>query len=855
MQRAKSRSFSLGSSGCLAVLALAMAGTACTPRGGTGAKTPTAVAAVKPLAVSEQSFAKETAQLLLNRDRTPERTNRLVGVVRHQLGRAFELFEAGHDAAGLDAVEGALYLVRAGEFHPSMLEGRTGALRYAATVVARQGTEGRARALYSLLEHALPDGPDRAEVTQHLAAIAQWEEKTRSKGPLQATGGDERNAVGRALWEPTPDTVRSAKAAAVEWMDRAINYSKEQMPPSDDFERDEAIEAYRAIRTGAMELAALYLRNGDPAGALEAMENPRVARVVSPRLHEALRKAAEESDVESWLELFSTFHRLGSNDGDITLDADLAKGAAWGAAVELYRTEPTTMRGVMPISTLLMRNGMSEITPILIAPIVQKIPQTDVESWATGYVLEALMNHDSVGDLRAARRTFEQAAPMLAFIEQQHGAADVTPSVARVRFAMGALEARSGELSAARPLVESAVKVEPSISGYELLAAIDRQQGNPQGALKSLDAVIRLATEASDPASVADSELSAFEIYRDLGDPASAGKALEIALHRSLDARQLARTLPDQAVAERILARVLEQYGVLDGARRATSRAYEASKSDLRQLTATVLEAARRGLITNDLRASRERRAARHRRERCSRRSRLRRALAEAPRAPPRFPERRLGRGSVRAHRRRRWVGVAPPRLGYWAAQRRAAPRRRQDSRRANGGKLLHGNGRLRRQRRTRRRAHRSHRQKRQRPASRSRHRARSVTRQEARGSQIADGRRDPVEALPAPRSLIRNCDAAEHRTRFDRSRERPWRRGVLFVGGLGPPRLASLGSVNRLEQSVRADIVRQLTMSTPRRLPYLLPRSFPARCSPSCETASFSTIFSISARSDGSAY
>ena len=51
---------------------------------------------------------------------------------------------------------------------------------------------------------------------------------------------------------------------------------------------------------------------------------------------------------------------------------------------------------------------------------------------------------------------------------------------------------------------------------------------------------------------------------------------------------------------------MLEQYGSLDGARRATSRAYEASRSDLRQLTATVLEAARRGLTYGDLRTARD---------------------------------------------------------------------------------------------------------------------------------------------------------------------------------------------------------------------------------------------------------
>jgi tetratricopeptide (TPR) repeat protein len=567
-------------------------------------------APVHPIDATDDSFAPTVGELLLKREPSPERLNKLVGVVRYQLARAGALLESGHDAAGLDAMEGALYLVRAGEFHPSMIDGRMPALALAAAAVARKGTEGRALAVYSMLDRILPKGADRTEVEAHLSAIKTWEEKTRSRGPLQAAGGDARNSLQRALWDPSPDIVRAARAGTIEWIDRAIGYSKEQTPPSDDFEREEAIEAYRAIRTGAMALAALYLRNGDPAGAIDAMDSPHVARVVSPHLHDALRRAAEDDDAEAWLELFSTFDRLGATETDVTLDPELARAAAWGSAVELYRVEPETMRGVMPIATLLMRHGMSEVTPVLLSPVVAKTTEAEIASWALGYVLEALMMHDAVGDLAAARRTFQKAAPILAAVEKRPTAKDVSPSVARVRYAMGALEARAGELLTARPLIEAALRVEPTLPGFELLGAIDRQRGDDKAALGSLENVVKIATESSDPDSIAAAELTAFEIYRDRGNAAEAAKALEVALHRALDAQKLARSAAEQATAERILARVLERYGNLDGARRATMRAYEASRGDLRQMTATVLEAARRGLIRSDLRGTRE--AARH---------------------------------------------------------------------------------------------------------------------------------------------------------------------------------------------------------------------------------------------------
>jgi tetratricopeptide (TPR) repeat protein len=561
---------------------------------------------VHPLGVTGETFGPELVVLFGSGEASATRQDRLIGVVRHQLGRAEELFENGHDEAGRGAVAAALGLVRAGEFHPSMLEGRTAPLALGASAVARQGSDGRAFALYSMLDRVLPRGPEHDEISAHLAAIRAWQAGTRSQGPLQAASNDSASAIDRALWDPENETLRMARAATIEWIDRAIGYGKEQMPPKNEFEQNEAIEAYRAIRIGAMELAALYLRNGNAAGALEAMETPHVARVVSPHLHDALKRAKDDNDPEAWLELFSTFDRLGSADSDVSLDLDLAQAAAWGAALELYRAEPKTMRGAMPVATLAMRRGLGEVGPLLMRPIVEATARVEIASWTLGYVLETLMGHAAVSDVAAARRTFQNALPLFALIEKQSFAKDVTPSVARVRYAMGALEARAGDLTRARPLVEAAAKSEPTLPALELLAAIDRQRGAARQAVLWLEAVEKFATEASDPTAVADARLATFEVYRDEGNGAEAAKALEAALRRALDAKKLARTGPEQAGAERVLARVLEQYGSLDGARRATLRAFEASRSDLRQLTATVLDAGRRGLTRGDLRTVRD---------------------------------------------------------------------------------------------------------------------------------------------------------------------------------------------------------------------------------------------------------
>jgi hypothetical protein len=97
-----------------------------------------------------------------------------------------------------------------------------------------------------------------------------------------------------------------------------------------------------------------------------------------------------------------------------------------------------------------------------------------------------------------------------------------------------------------------------------------------------------------------------FEIQRARRERASAEATLREALSHALEARRAAASGPGLARAERLLARTLEHYGALAGARRATERAYEAARSDPREMTATVLDAARRAFSARDLHGARE---------------------------------------------------------------------------------------------------------------------------------------------------------------------------------------------------------------------------------------------------------
>jgi tetratricopeptide (TPR) repeat protein len=272
--------------------------------------------------------------------------------------------------------------------------------------------------------------------------------------------------------------------------------------------------------------------------------------------------------------------------------------------VELCRAQPKAIRGVIPIATLLMKHEMAEVAPLLIEGPLQAAPEADVASWTLGYVLEALIKYDSVGDLEAARRTFANATRLMSFVEGHPTLSKaVTPNVSRLRYAMGTLEARTGDLGKAKALIESTVQREPNLAALELLAAIDRQRGNATAALKSLTAATKIATETSDPSSVADARLAMFEVYQDVGDSTEAARALDAALRRALDARQLARGRTRSA--ERVLARASRAYGAWKdhGVRRS---APTMPRGAARQLTATVLRGRRRGLTRGDLWSARD---------------------------------------------------------------------------------------------------------------------------------------------------------------------------------------------------------------------------------------------------------
>ena len=578
--------------------------------GGTqsGAKPPVAADAVvgnvTPTVVDDASFAPSAYRLLMGSDTGRARANLLAGTVARQLERARVRFEADRPEQGLAALEGAFLLMRRGEFRREGLTRAAPALQRGAAEAARLGQEGYSLALYSLLDGILPAGQEKTDVETHLAAMAAFSAPSGSAGQVVRAGSDARVAAQRALIESSEERFADGSKSLLVWLARG--QGAPDVPIRSNADRDEALEAFRATRGGGISLIALYLRHADPLGALSAIDEAGMERSIPDDLRARLEASAEDDDPDAWFDLFRLFDTaLREAQTALSLDPELFQGAAWGSAVSLFRAEPGSYRGSLPLATRLVDQGMAEVAPLVLNSGLQRGATPDQLSAALALVLNALVTEDQAGQHDAARRTFVGAGPLLELAGTKAFAGRVAPSPARVRYVMGALEADRGQLAQAKPLLQSALAEEPSIETLRVLAAIARQEKDAKTALGYVERARAIAERLGNPLEEADLRHWEFEVLRDNADAAGAKRALDAALARALDATRQSRPGAAQARSERLLARILEHFGEKAAVQRATDRAYEASASDSGQLSATVIDSARRALTRRDLQSAR----------------------------------------------------------------------------------------------------------------------------------------------------------------------------------------------------------------------------------------------------------
>jgi cellulose synthase operon protein C len=572
--------------------------------GGAGNRPPRSAEVIGPITptpVDDAAFAASTYRVLVANDAGVAHLSLLAGSVARQLERAGARFRAGEAESGFAALEGAFLLMRRGEFRREGIAQATPVLELGAAEAARLGQEGYSLALYSLLGNLLPRGPSRTDVETHLKAMAAFS-GTSSAGPVAAAGASSRVALQRSLLDASEQHFNQASKLLLTWLDRAHSAGAPDGPIRSNAERDEALEAYRALRGGGFTVLGLYLRHGDPLGALVAMDEAGLERALPADLRTRLEACAEDNDPAAWYDLYRVYDTvLREQQSVLSLDPELISGATWGIAVSLFRAEPGSYRGTMPLATELVEHGMAEVAPLVLTSGLSRGATPEQLGAALALIANATVAESEAGQQDSARRTFQAAAPLFELAERKPFVGRVSPSPARVRYLMGALEANRGELDRADPLLKEAIQKEPTIDALKLLAAIARQKGDAKGAIAFLDRARDLAERSSDATEEADLWRARFEVLRDQGDKKAAVQALESALSRALDAGRQGRPGPAQARAERQLARVLEHFGDRAAIRRATDRAYDAAAADARELGATILDAGRRAITRGDL--------------------------------------------------------------------------------------------------------------------------------------------------------------------------------------------------------------------------------------------------------------
>ena len=590
--------------GWLLVLFLGL--TACSVKG-----VPAAAPAKKAVAVEvdEPAFAGALHRILRQGASTPKRAALLAGVVRRQLAHAAAYFDAGRARRGTQAVVGALYMLRLGEIRPDMFDTNSQrALSGAIRRFSARGDVGRSLALMYMQKALLAPGSIKArQLAEHMAALDRWAADTRTGLDMEVLSSVERAAVGRAMLDPSEGALMAAAAAVSRWIDRAVEYNlvfqqTRRLPP-----RAEAIEAFRALQSGAHVMAAIFLRYGQAAQALKVIESSSAGRVMRPNFFSRLRAVVDDGTAEDWRTLAGEFSGVLHAPGDDfpEMDTQLVDAAMWGILVEAYRLDPTSLAVAHRLARLAVKFGMSEVAPLILADAVRSNRQAVSLSGALEKVDDILVLESQIGSPKVARRVFAAAKPLLAIAVASQERKTFKPSPADLCTRMAGIELRSGHSDAARALLRQAVQTSPSLARYFLLATLLRDQNGGQSALAVVNKGLDLPAADIETLPVARLLLLRSELLQGRGQLRQAEQSLNRAL---AIAKSVARTAGSARAKHRawlLVARMADRRkdGAMASEAFAAARALATTQPDL--LDATLLRVVARSVARGDIRAAR----------------------------------------------------------------------------------------------------------------------------------------------------------------------------------------------------------------------------------------------------------
>lgn len=551
--------------------------------------------------VTEEGFSEAAHDLLLSEPRSAERAIRLRGVVERQLLRA----GGREEDRAAQATEGALQLVRTDDVSPDFYAALpTAPLSRAAEIHARRGDEGKAMALYELLRRSAK-GRDKDDAEEHLRALEVWvRDVVARSGGLVAAGALERVMVRRRLMDPSKEALEQALTQTTDWIRRAIELRAQASTSRPT--REDVVEAYRALKTGALVLVALMLKDGDASGALRAVERAEARSLLRPEIAHALEKAAEGSDPRAWQRLVHVLRPLLS-DEELEDERELFRRALFGVAAEAYRLDPTALEPAGVVSAAMEEGAMAEVVPRVLALATRASGgEPDTLGGALAMTMHAMGMEIDAEDYAAVRRTYRAAESLLSQVEAVRSKTKVEPSPARVHALMAEVELREGRLSEAKRLLSASAASERSGQVLLSLARIEWKQKELSEALTHLTQAREGGDTKRDAALEGEIFLAEAEIAVELGRTQEAGASLAQALRVLARARLSPKEMEERARLERVLSKVLDRFGEAKHAERALERAFEAAPRDRAQVSATIGLAIGRALVRGELGPARD---------------------------------------------------------------------------------------------------------------------------------------------------------------------------------------------------------------------------------------------------------
>ena len=558
------------------------------------------------LAVSDDAFPDAVRALLEADPGSSEREARLEGVEAQQMaaGRVALQNQASR-CAGLASVVGRARARSEGGAEPvdPRPRRRGDALRGAARELSARGDEGRAQAIFEIWSR-LAAPADKEDIQSHLSALALWMKDAVGRGgPVQSAGALESAAVARRLLEPSDQALQAASDRTMEWIDRAFalraaSDRSRKLPPS----REEVGEALRALQTGAIVLASVYLRDVDAKGALSAIEKAQAQDLAPDGLLDALKTVGARPSAEGWIAVLHALHpqhdAQGQQEGGE--DDEIVRAATFSVAIEAYRLDRTEVEAAAAVAAALDEYGMAEASPLVLVEAVKAHPDPRVVKGALQITMRSMQQAAQGGEPDGARRTYRGGDAASEMASDKSMAGKIQPTAARVRAFMGNIEVREGRLADARALLEESVKEEKSGAVLLELARIDRHDKRTQEAYAELRDALAAPDVANDVALRGEILLETSDLSRQQGDVRAARTPLTEALKQLSKARNAADP-DDRARVERTLSRVLDRFGAGQLAQHALERALEAAPRNKQQAAATVGQIVARAFVKGDL--------------------------------------------------------------------------------------------------------------------------------------------------------------------------------------------------------------------------------------------------------------